>query len=152
MSDTRDMVRARAELERVDAEWAAAAAAGRDLERIVSFWADDAVVIPPGQPAIIGKDAIRNYVATSLKIPCFSIRWKTTRFMIARACDLAYGVGTNQVSFNEENGKLVTSRGRAVTIWRMESGGAWKCVVDIWNDDASPRTEHAERPARRIED
>ncbi len=48
MGDKRDTDRARAELERVDAMWAAAAA-GRDVERIVSFWADDAIVIPPGQ-------------------------------------------------------------------------------------------------------
>ncbi len=137
MGDKRDIDRARAELERVDAMWAAAAAE-RDVERIVSFWADDAIVIPPGQLAIIGKDAIRDYVTASLKIPGFSIQWKTTRFTIARACDLAYGVGTNQVSFNDESGNRFTLRGKAVTIWRTESGGAWKCVVDIWNDDPPP--------------
>src|SRR5437870_11280789 len=108
------MDRARAELERVDAMWAAAAAE-RDVEQIVSFWADDAIVIPPGQAAIIGKDAIRNYVTASLKIPGFNMQWKTTRFTVARAGDLAYGVGTNQVSFNDENGNRVTSRGKAVT-------------------------------------
>ncbi|OLB69377.1 hypothetical protein AUI06_09085 [archaeon 13_2_20CM_2_52_21] len=138
MGDKRDIDKARAELERVDAMWAAAAAAGRDVERIVSFWADDAIVIPPGQLAIIGKDAIRDYVTASLKIPGFSIQWKTTRFTIARACDLAYGVGTNQVSFNDENGNRLTLRGKAVTIWRTEGRGAWKCVVDIWNDDPPP--------------
>src|SRR6266704_2247117 len=74
----------------------------------------------------------RDYVTASLKIPGFSIQWKTTRFTIARACDLAYGVGTNQVSFNDESGNRLTLRGKAVTIWRTDSGGAWKCVVDIW--------------------
>ena len=56
------MDRARVELERVDATWSAAAAAGRDIEQIVSFWADDAIVIPPGRVAIVGKNAIRDYV------------------------------------------------------------------------------------------
>ncbi len=149
MGDKRDMDRARAELERVDAMWAAAAA-GRDVERIVSFWADDAIVIPPGQLAIIGKDAIRDYVTASLKIPGFSIQWKTTRFTIARACDLAYGVGTNQVSFNDESGNRLTLRGKAVTIWRTDSGGAWKCVVDIWNDDPPPvASSRAKSPRQR---
>jgi ketosteroid isomerase-like protein len=87
------MDRARAELERADEAWCAAAAAARDVEQIVSFWADDAIVFPPGQTPIIGKNAIRNYVTDSLKIPGFSIEWKTTRFAIARDCDLAYGVG-----------------------------------------------------------
>ncbi len=138
MSLKRDMDKARAELERADEAWCAAAAAARDVEQIVSFWADDAIVIPPGQTPIIGKNAIRNYVTDSLKIPGFGIEWKTTRFAIARDCDLAYGVGTNQVSFNDEKGNRVTLRGKAVTIWRMEND-AWKCVVDIWNDDPAPK-------------
>jgi len=117
------MDRARAELERADVAWSEAASAARDVEQIVSFWTDDATVIPPGQPPIIGKNAIRNYVTASLKIPGFSIHWKTTRFTIAQDCDLAYGVGTNQVSFNDEKGNRVTLRGRAVTIWRKENGG-----------------------------
>jgi len=131
------MERARAELERADAMWAAAAAAGRDIEQIVSFWADDAIVIPPGHGAIVGKNAIREYVTTSLKIPGFRIQWKTNRFTIAKACDLAYGIGTNEVSFDGGNGSRVTSRGNAMTIWRMDKG-TWKCVVDIWNDAPHP--------------
>ena len=137
LSDKRDVDRARAELEGADEAWSGAAAAARDVEQIVSFWAEDAIVIPPGQTPVIGENAIRNYVADSLKIPGFSIQWKTTRFAIARDCDLAYGVDTNQVSFNDEKGNRVTLRGKAVTIWRMENG-AWKCVVDIWNDDPAP--------------
>ena len=37
---------------RRDAEWAQAASAGTDVERIVSYWSDDAVVIPQGQPVV----------------------------------------------------------------------------------------------------
>src|SRR2546421_12527960 len=105
------MDKARAELQRVDAAWAGAAAAARDVEQIVSFWADDAIVIPPGQMPIIGKTDIRNYVSASLKIPGFSIKWKTTQFSIARGCDIAYGIGPNQVSFNVGNGNRVPLRG-----------------------------------------
>ncbi len=95
--------------------WAAVAAAGRDIEQIVSFWADDAIVIPPGHGAIVGKNAIREYVTTSLKIPGFRIQWKTNRFTIAKACDLAYGIGTNEVSFDGGNGSRVTSRGNVAS-------------------------------------
>ncbi len=127
----------RAQLEQIDSEWAATAAAGRDVDRIVSFWTDDAVVIPPGQPAIIGKESIRNYVANSLKVPGFHISWRTEQFKVSDSGDLAYGVGTNQVSSSGKDGKLVTSNGRGVTIWRVETGGSWKCVVDIWNEDVA---------------
>jgi ketosteroid isomerase-like protein len=52
----------KAHLLRRDAEWVLAASEGRDIERILSFWTDDAVVLPPDLPAIIGKAALRQYV------------------------------------------------------------------------------------------
>jgi ketosteroid isomerase-like protein len=116
-----------------DEEWAALAAAGKDVDQIVSFWSDDAVVIPPAMPAIVGKDAIRQYVADTLAIPGFSITWEATQFEVAAEGGLAYGVGTNRVTFPTEDGELRAVEGRAVTVWRKESG-EWRCVVDIWND------------------
>src|SRR5438105_3085346 len=47
---------------RRDAEWADVAAAGRDVDRIASYWSDDAVIIPQGQPVVEGKAAIRDVV------------------------------------------------------------------------------------------
>src|SRR2546423_8024462 len=55
-----------------DAEWADLATAGKDIEKIVSYWSDDAVLIFPGQPVLEGKAAIRAYVEASLKTPGFN--------------------------------------------------------------------------------
>jgi ketosteroid isomerase-like protein len=30
-------------------------------------------------------------------------------------------------------GKPQTEDGRYVTVWRRESDGEWRCVIDIWN-------------------
>jgi uncharacterized protein (TIGR02246 family) len=121
---------AKAEILRLDQEWVKAAAEG-DLERILSFWADDATVFPPGSPALVGKAAIREYIATSLRTPGFSISWKTTEVVVSASGDLAYGVGVNRVSLQGPGGPIVID-GKAVTVWRRESPG-WKCVIDIWN-------------------
>ena len=129
---------ARAEILRLDAEWAKAAEA-RDLERILSYWSDDASVFPPGSPALVGKDAIRAYIGQSLQMPGFRISWKTNEVTVAESGDLAYGVGTNRVSFTGPDGKPVTVEGKAVTVWRKDPAGGWKCVVDIWNDIPSPK-------------
>jgi hypothetical protein len=64
-----------AKLLRRDAEWADLAFAGKDVEKIVSYWSDDAVLIFPGQPVLEGKAAIRAYVTESLKTPGFKIHW-----------------------------------------------------------------------------
>ena len=60
---------------RRDAEWADLATAGKEIEKIVSYWSDDAVLIFPGQPVLEGKAAIRAYVIASLNTPGFKIHW-----------------------------------------------------------------------------
>jgi ketosteroid isomerase-like protein len=124
----------RAEIQRADEEWAAAASAAQDLDRILSFWSEDATVFPPGAPAISGKTAIREFVANSLRTPGFSITWKTTQITVSPSGDFAYCTGPNRFTFQSPDGGVVTSYGKAVTVWRKDPAG-WKCVVDIWNDD-----------------
>ena len=120
----------------LDAEWSKAAQ-DRDVDRAVSFWADDAIVFPPGSPAVVGKAAIREFVMKSFRAPGFSISWKTTTVAVSKSGDIAYTTGTNRVDFNAADGKQVTVEGKAVAVWRREKNGLWKCVIDIWNDVSS---------------
>ena len=123
----------RAEILRVDADWLRAVRA-RDVDRAVSYWADDAIVFPPGSPAVSGKAAIREFVVKSFQTPGFSISWKTTTVAVSSSGDIAYTTGTNRVAFSAPDGRQVTVEGKAVEVWRRERDGAWKCVIDIWND------------------
>jgi ketosteroid isomerase-like protein len=116
-----------------DREWAAAASEGRDVERIVSFWSDDAKVFPPGAPVIEGKPAIREFVTGSLSIPGFHITWETAEAVVAPGGEMGYTIGWNQITMPDADGNLRTEKGRGVAIWRREPGGAWRCVIDIWN-------------------
>jgi len=122
---------------RRDMEWADAAAAGKDLEKIVSYWSDDAVVIPPGQPVLAGKAAIRAYVAASLQIPGFKIHWTSEKVVFSSDGKLAYMRGTSEMTVPAPTGALMTLHGRGVTVWRLDPDGQWRCVVDIWNDPPS---------------
>jgi ketosteroid isomerase-like protein len=128
-----DTAAERAELLRRDAEWAAAASEGRDVERILSFWTEDAVVLPPGLPAVAGQAALRHYVEGSTRIPGFRITWTSSDVTLSPDGRLAYMFSRNEVTADGPDGRPVTTRGRAVTIWRLESDGQWRCAVDIWN-------------------
>jgi ketosteroid isomerase-like protein len=128
-----DFAEERARLLHRDAEWALAASEGRDLERILSFWTDDAIVLPPALPAIIGKAALRQYVQSTLQIPGFRITWSTETAVLSPDGQFAYLLGNNAVTMNGLDGASVTVKGRAVTIWRRGTDGEWRCAVDIWN-------------------
>jgi ketosteroid isomerase-like protein len=127
-----DVAAERAALFRADKAWSEAAVA-RDVEKVLSYWTDDATVYPPGQPPVAGKEALRRYVTKGLAIPGFSIRWEATAFEVSAAGDMAYGIGSNVVTMNDAQGKVMTERGRSVTVWRKGADGRWRCVTDIWN-------------------
>ena len=116
-----------------DAEWAALASEGRDVEAILSYWTDDAVVLPPGFPPVVGKNALREYILGSLQIPGFNIRWSSGNVAFSPDGNLAYMFSENSVTMDDADGKPVIRLGRAVTIWRREPDGEWRCAVDIWN-------------------
>ncbi|HEX7174777.1 MAG TPA: DUF4440 domain-containing protein [Pyrinomonadaceae bacterium] len=118
---------------RRDAEWAKAASEGREVESILSYWTEDAVVVPPGLPPVVGKAALRQYVEGSLRIPGFRIYWESKDVTLSPDAQLAYMFSRNEVTMNAPDGTPMTTEGRAVTIWRREPDGEWRCAVDVWN-------------------
>jgi ketosteroid isomerase-like protein len=128
-----DTEKERAAILQTDKEWVTAASEGRDLERIISFWADDAAIYPPGLPSVVGKEAIRQFIGKSLQTPGFSVWWETDHVTVSKGGDIAYATGKNRFTFNDAAGKTVTANGKAITVWRKEPAGSWQCVIDIWN-------------------
>ena len=116
-----------------DREWAAMAAEGGDVERLLAFWSDDAIVVPPGAPVVQGKAAIREYVQKALAIPGFRIRWHPANATVSADGTVGYTTGENAVTVPGPDGKLITIAGRYATVWRRDQGGVWRCVIDIWN-------------------
>ena len=108
------------------------------MERILSFWSDDAQVFAPGLPAFRGKAALRSYVEGALAIPGFHITWTTSEANLSPDGQQAYLLSTNAVTMPGPDGRPVTTHGRAVTVWRRESDGEWRCTLDIWNDGPAP--------------
>lgn len=128
---------------RRDADWANLATAGKDVDKIVSYWTDDAVVMEPGQPAVEGKQAIREYVASSLKSPGFKIHWVSEKPTFSPDGRMAYMRGADEMTVPGPKGEPMTLHLQGYSIWRKDSDGQWRCVVDISNEKppaaANPR-------------
>jgi len=117
-----------------DVEWLAAWQA-KNLERWVSFYTDDAVLLPPNAPILIGKEAIRAVVSKVLSSPGYAGSWHTTKIEVARSGDLAYSYGTEETTVNDAEGKPVTDQEKWVAVWKKQADGSWKCAVLILNSD-----------------
>src|SRR5437899_7592330 len=77
----------------LDAQWSAAAA-GKDVDKTVSFYSDDAIVMPPNASAATTKEAIRKVWQDLLASPGLGISWKTTKVEVSKSGDLACVSGT----------------------------------------------------------
>jgi ketosteroid isomerase-like protein len=132
-----DPVIEQAKLLHQDAEWADLASAGKDVDKIVSFWSDDAILIFPGQPVLEGKPAIRAYVEASLKTPGFKIHWVSEKPVFSPDGKLAYMRGTDELTVPGPGGTTTTLHLRGISVWRRDADGQWRCVVDISNEEPS---------------
>ena len=110
-------------------EWSKATATG-DVDKIVSYWTDDAMVITSGQQSI-GKQSIRQMVEESFKMPGFRISWEPESAVVSESGDMAYLIENSQINFTDSTGKAVTLHNKGVSIWRKQKDGSWKNAVDI---------------------
>jgi ketosteroid isomerase-like protein len=111
-------------------EWSRSVAAG-DIDHMLSFWAEDAVMISPFEPTLNGREAIRQMVEESFVVPGFSISWTPLSGTVSKSGDMGYLIEENRISWLDEGGDQVVMQNNVLTVWRKDSDGNWKNVVDI---------------------
>ena len=129
-----------------DAEWSKAAGA-KDLDKTVSFYADDALVLPPNEAAVTSKDGIRS-LWKGLIDSVTDVSWKATRVEMAKSGEMACLTGTYELTMKDGT----KDRGKYCEVWEKKADGKWKCGTDIWNSDlpATPATSpSAAAPAEK---
>jgi len=117
-----------------DAAWSKAAGS-KDLDKIVSYYSDDATVLAPNASAATTKEAIRKIWQDMLATPGFVISCKETKVEVAKSGDLGFVSGTYEVTMNDASGKPVNDHGKYVEVWEKKADGKWKCGTDTWNSD-----------------
>ena len=108
----------------------------KDLEKVLSFYADDATVMYPNMPAIVRKDALRAYEKQFFDDPSFTMQAQIISLDVAQSGDLGYTQGTETVTTtNPKTGKAVTDRYKWLTVRKKQADGSWKIVQDTGSSD-----------------
>ena len=108
----------------------------KDADRISEYYANDAILMPTAEPMIRGRAAIRDEWQHILAIPDFTNQTTTQDAKVSG--DLAYTYGVYRSRMMGENGKPVEEPGKFVTVWRRDSDGKWRIVLDTYNTDIMP--------------
>jgi uncharacterized protein (TIGR02246 family) len=103
----------------------------KDPAKVAGFYADDAVVAVPGEPAQRGAAAIRAATDTDLKDPAFALDFANEKTQVAASGDMAYTRGTFRVTFTDPATKKPrTEAGSYLTVFRKQDDGSWKAIED----------------------
>jgi ketosteroid isomerase-like protein len=122
----------------MDVKWSKAATA-KDLEGTVSYYGDDASLLPPNTTIQIGKTAVHAAWAGLLG-SVDSIAWQPNKIEVSKSSDMAYVIGVYQLASKDPQGKPVLDHGKYVEVWKKQGDGNWKVVADIFNTDLLPET------------
>jgi ketosteroid isomerase-like protein len=109
----------------------------KDLDKVVAHYSDDASVMIPDAPAMIGKDAIRTGIGNMLADKNLALTFTTVTAQVAKSGDVAYTQGTYSITTtNPKTKKPVTGKGNYLTVYKKQSDGTWKAIEDMNTADA----------------
>lgn len=133
-----------AALRKLDEEWSKAAGS-KDVDKTLSYYSDDAVLMLPNLPRLTGKESIRTLWKEMFASQTFSGGWKTTKVEVARSGDLAYVTGDYE--FNEsDSGRPMTDKGQYLQVWKKQADGSWKCTADMFSSEVPLTASGENRP------
>ena len=121
-------------IRKLDKDWSAAAQS-KDVEKTISYYAEDASAFPYNAPIATGKEQIRQMWSHLTSMPGFALTFAPTKIEVAKSGDLAYDIGTFELKFNDAQGNATTMAGKSVVVWKKQPDKQWKVVVDIFNTD-----------------
>jgi uncharacterized protein (TIGR02246 family) len=120
-------------IEKLETDWAATIKA-KDLDKWVTFYAEDGSVLIPNAPPVTGRDNIRAMLAPVLRDPNYAYAFHAGT--IEASGDLAYSRGVYEATRTDrKTHEPVTDQGKYVTVYKRQSDGSWKAIQDIASSD-----------------
>lgn len=110
-----------------------------DAAAATAHYAEDAIAMQPGMPAMRGRAAIQQGFqgmmgAMTIKAATFTI----DDVMVGG--DMAVETGHYTMTQQPTGGKAMDDAGKYIAVWKRQSDGSWKIVRDVNNSDAGAPT------------
>ena len=112
--------------------WSKAGSA-KDSASFATFYADDATVMFPNEPAFKGMDAIKAVLTPMMQDPNFALSFTTDKVEVSGI--LGYTQGAVSLRTTGRDGKPFNDTGKYLTVWKKQADGSWKAIEDIFNSD-----------------
>jgi len=98
-----------------------------------SWFADDAVTLSNGKPAVLGHSAIAAQAQWDPK--SYQLTWVPQGAQMGPSNDMGFTWGHYEGHSKDKNGEPVVTSGRYFTIWKKMPDGNWKVALDASSDE-----------------
>jgi ketosteroid isomerase-like protein len=98
-----------------------------------SWFADDAVTLSNGKPAVLGRGAIA--ASANWKPSEYQLTWVAQGAQMGPSNDMGFTWGHYESRATDRNGQPIVNTGRYITIWKKLKDGTWKVVMDASADE-----------------
>ena len=106
-----------------------------DVEGCLSYWDDDGVLMPPNEPAVVGKDALRSWYGSAFDQ--FGLDYTVTFAEIEVAGDWSFARGSHEGALIPKGGgEPIPEKGKYLEIHRRQPDGSWKFARHMSSSDS----------------
>jgi ketosteroid isomerase-like protein len=111
----------------------------KQTQKILDMYAENSVFMPPNQPIIRGKEALKNFYDDMLnKQGAANLKLNVDE--VSGHGPIAYQSGTYEMDLKPASGPSARDRGKYLFVLRKMGGvnGSWKYEYTMWNSDLPP--------------
>ena len=116
----------------------AAAFNAKQVDKVVGFYADNSIFMPPNAPLLRGRDPLKSFYTNMIAKGATDLRLEPDE--VSGHGPIAYESGSYSVSY--ENG-AVRDRGKYLLVLR-NMAGTWRTEKTIWSSDLPPAPAQAD--------
>jgi ketosteroid isomerase-like protein len=106
----------------------------RNWDALAAEYAADAVRMPPNEPTVQGREAIRRWLEQLPPITSFSFRLVDLK----GHGNLAFLRGAYSIAFIPPGAAPGSDTGKILVVFQKQMDGSWLRVADAWNSDSPP--------------
>lgn len=104
----------------------------KDVTQVLGVYSENSTFMPPNQPVLRGKDAIKTFYDDMLKTGATNLKLDVRE--VSGHGPLAYQSGTFEMDLAQSTGPADHDRGKYLFIAR-KLNGSWRYEYMVWNSD-----------------
>ena len=113
--------------------------AAKDVDKLVSHYPDDVLLINPGSAPIAGRESAKAAFREMTADPAFALTFDVSRVEVAKSGDLAYAQGPYKLTMtNPATKQPFEDNGSYIEIYKKQADGSWKAAIDMGTIPSAP--------------